>query len=43
MLSLEEGVKTCCQSLFEEAKAGWKAILDSAASHGDKAEVPLST
>lgn len=41
MLSLAEGAKTCWWSLFEEAEAGWKAILDSAASHGDKAEASL--
>lgn len=43
MLSLAEGTKTHWRSLFEEAEARRKAILDSAASHGDKAEASLGT
>lgn len=41
MLSLAERAKTRWRALFEEAKAGWKVILDSAAPHGDKAEASL--
>lgn len=41
MFSFVEGAKTCWRSPFEEAEAGWKEILGSAASHGDKAEASL--
>lgn len=41
-LGLAEGAKVHWWSLFEGAEAGQKAILVSAAPHGNKAEAPLS-